>query len=57
MQRGLEAYEREFEKERFAVGGKRRTTKRAAAKPNPMTSTLSAGIAEQAHPITQGGRG
>ncbi len=39
MQRGLEAYERELEKERFAVGRKPRTTKRAAAQPNPMTST------------------
>jgi 5-methylcytosine-specific restriction endonuclease McrA len=42
MQRGLEAYERELEKARFAVGRKLRTTKRAATKPNSPTPTTSA---------------
>ncbi len=39
MQRGLEAYERELEKERFAVGRKPHATKHADAKPSPMIST------------------
>ena len=54
MQRGLEAYERELEKERFAVGRKQRTTKRAAAKPNPMTSTSTPTPPAAARPVKRG---
>ena len=42
MKRALEAYERELEKERFAVGRKPRTTKHAATKSNPMILTPTA---------------
>jgi hypothetical protein len=53
MQHALEAYEREL-KERFAVGRKPRTTKRAAAKPNSVTPMPTPIPSASAGPLKRG---
>ncbi|HET7540749.1 MAG TPA: hypothetical protein VFK05_12780, partial [Polyangiaceae bacterium] len=52
LKRGLEAYERELEKERFAVGRKPRGNSRAKAESAPSVAALAQGVLTSAEPVS-----